>query len=449
MKTYKKLIAGFIILAMVMTAIGASGLVSNGNANQNAINPETTENNALAVTSVSWYSQNSSELPAPGSSGIPLYVTFIAYTTINDINISINLTAYKAPLSYAYISGPDKNVRTFNVMPEVVAGHSYTIMQLVNINKSSESSFYDENLSYYNSTISGNTTITIPVGKPQIGIISYSTNPPVIYQNEKFIKLTVYTENTGTSSMKNVNVYITSPNYTIVSPSNYNISYYPLGKLLNFTFYIDAKNVTGNSPLEFHINQNVYTLNTYIHGNGKTSLSVAIENTRLISNTKKQLMVFYLNNTGTKSFIDIEIHMLSPEVISIYVSSSNPLGALTANNVTFAQIRPGESIKVTYLVDTSPGSAGTYPVQLLVQYHFNNTAETFNKVFTYNQTIQPTTEKQISSTLTEPLYAGMAALIIVILGAIVAVSVHNRRRTGKAKKGNGNKKDNNGTEKKP
>ena len=33
MKTYKKLITGFIVLSMVMLAIGASGLMPSGDAN--------------------------------------------------------------------------------------------------------------------------------------------------------------------------------------------------------------------------------------------------------------------------------------------------------------------------------------------------------------------------------------------------------------------------------
>lgn len=433
MKTYKKLITGFVVLSMVMLAIGASGLISAGHDSHNAVIPAQVENNDLVVTSVSWFSANSTELPAPGTNGIPLYVTFVSYANMTDANISLNLSAYKSPLSYTYITGPDKNVRTYNVIPEIQAGHSYTIMQLVDINKTSTGSFYDENLSYYSSAISGNTTITIPVGKPDIGVISYTTNPSVIYQNEKFIELTVYTENTGTSAMRNVNFNVTSSDYNVVSPVNYSIAYYPQGKLLNFTFYINAKNITGSAPVDFHMDNTIYTLATYIHGNGKSNFSIAIKNQNLVSDTKKQLMVFYLNNTGNNVYRDVEIHMLAPSVISIHVSSSNPLGALTANNVTFAQIKPGQSITVTYIVDTAGTGSGTYPVQLLVEYHYNNTAETFDKVYTYNQKVVPTTTQQISSTLTEPLYAGMAALIIIIIGAIAGVSVHSRRKAKKIK----------------
>ncbi len=450
MKTYKKLITGFIVLSMVMLAIGASGSMPAGHESHNGILPAQVENNELVATSVSWFSANSTELPAPGSQGIPLYITFVSYANIENVNVSLNLSAYKSPLSYTYITGPDKNVRVYNEIPEIQAGHSYTIMQLVDINKTFNGSFYDENLSYHNATIAGNSTLTIPVGKPDIGVISYTTDPSVIYQNEKFIKLTVYTENTGTSAMKNVNFNITSTDYNIVSPVNYSIGYYPEGKLLNFTFYINAKNITGSAPIDLHMGNTVYTIATYVHGNDKGNLSIAVKNQNLVSDTKKQLLVFYLNNTGNKAYQDVEIHMLSPGVISIHVSSSNPLGALTANNITFAQIQPGQSIMVTYSIDTA--NAGTYPVQLLVEYHFNNTAETFNKVYTYNQKIVPTTTQQISSTLVEPLYAGMAILIIIIIGAIAAVSVHARKKSKKHVQGNGEKhgeKKDNGSGKKP
>jgi len=425
--------AGLIIMSMIMLAISASGIISTGH-NSGIAFPDTVDNNAMAVTSVSWYSPNSTELPAPGSNGIPLYVTFTSYATITDANISLNLSAYKSPLSYTYISGPNSDVRTYNIIPEIEQGHSYTIMQLVNISKISKYQYYDENLTYSNTTISGNTTFTIPVGHPQIGLISYITNPPVIYQNEKFIKLTAYTENTGTSAMKNVKVNITSSDYNIVTPVQYSIAYYPQGKLLNFTFYINADNITGKAPVYLHINNDTYTLNTFIHSNGKQSLSISVLKKSLVSDTKKQIMIFYLNDTGNRTYLDVQVHMLSPSIIAIHVSSSNPLGALTANNVTFAQIKPGESITVTYVVDTSSAPSGNYPVQMLVQYHFNNTAETFDRVYTYNQKIVPTTTQQVETTMVEPLYAGLTALIIIILISIGAIAVHSKRKSRNVEK---------------
>ena len=430
---------GIIIISMIMLAIAASGIGSSGHSTQNIL-PDTVENNAMAVTSVSWYAPNSTELPAPGSNGIPLYVTFTSYVTMTDANISLNISAYSSPLSYTYISGLNSNVRTYNNIPEIQQGHSYTIMQLVNISKESKYQYYDENLTYSNTTISGNTTFTIPVGQPQIGLISYTTNPPVIYQNEKFIKLTAYTENTGTSAMRDVNVNITSGYYRIVSPVQYSIAYYPQGKLLNFTFYINADNVTGNAPIYLHVNNSTYTLNTFIHSNGKNRLSISILKKALISNTKKQIMIFYLNDTGNKTYEDIQVHMLSPSIISIHVSSSNPLGALTANNVTFAQIKPGESITITYVMDTSSAPSGNYPVQMLVEYHFNNTAETFDSVYTYNQKIIPTTTQQVENTMVEPLYAGMTALVIIILISIGAIAVHSKKKTRKMEKKKDDKK---------
>ncbi|MEM0139092.1 MAG: hypothetical protein QXZ44_00540 [Ferroplasma sp.] len=440
MKTYNKILTGIVIISMAMLAIAASGMVSSMHSTEAINSSDAVDNNALAVTSVSWYSANSTELPAPGSNGIPLYVTFVSYINMENANISINISEYKSPLSYTYISGPDSNVRTYNNIPEIIAGHSYTVMQLMNISKSSEYSFYDENLAYSNATISGNTAFAIPIGTPQVSLISYITDPPVIYQNEKFIKLTAYTENTGTSAMRNVTVNITSDKYKVLSPVQYSIAYYPQGSLLNFTFYINADNTTGNAPIYFYINNNVYTLNTFIHSNGHNGLSISVQKKDLISGTKKQVIMFYLNDTGNQTYLDVQMHMLSPSIISIHVSSSNPLGALTANNVTFALIKPGQSIMATYVVDTSAAPPGNYPVQLLVEYHFNNTAESFDKVYTYNQKISPTATQQVENTMVEPLYAGLAALAIAILISISAVAMHYRKKARKSEKKKGEKK---------
>ncbi len=443
------MISGIIIFSIAMLAIASSGMASPvqvaGMAVQNAAADPGVENNAMVVTSVSWYTHNSTELPAPGSNGIPLYVTFVSYITVTDANISLNLSAYKSPFSYTYISGPDSDVRTYNTIPEIVPGYSYTVMQLVNISKDSTYQYYDENLTYRNSTISGNATLTIPVGSPQVGLISYVTNPPVIYQNEKFIKLTAYTENTGTSAMRDVNVNISSNDYKIVSPEEYLIAYYPDGDLLNFTFYINADNVTGNAPIYMHIDNDTYALDTFIHGDGNQGLSISVLKKPLVSDTKKQIMIFYLNDTGNKTYLDVQVHMLSPSIISIHISSSNPLGALTANNITFAQIKPGNSITVTYIVDTSNIPSGNYTVELLVEYHFNNTEETFNKVYTYKQKIIPTMEQQIENTFVDPLYAGLTAIAIIIIISIAAVAVHTRKKAKNNetvdKKKHENKKD--------
>ena len=112
---------GIIIISMIMLAIAASGIGSSGHSTQNIL-PDTVENNAMAVTSVSWYAPNSTELPAPGSNGIPLYVTFTSYVTMTDANISLNISAYSSPLSYTYISGLNSNVRTYNNIPEIQQG---------------------------------------------------------------------------------------------------------------------------------------------------------------------------------------------------------------------------------------------------------------------------------------------------------------------------------------
>ena len=112
----------------------------------------------IAVTSMNWYSTNSTDLAAPGYSYIPLVATFVTESALVDLNVSFNFTASGSYFSYSYVHGPNKDVRDYFTFPITQAGSQYTIYQLTNISASAPSGIYQITIDY--SYISGNRTIS-------------------------------------------------------------------------------------------------------------------------------------------------------------------------------------------------------------------------------------------------------------------------------------------------
>ncbi|SMD30309.1 COG1361 S-layer family protein [Picrophilus oshimae] len=365
----------------------------------------------------------------PGMKNIPLTVIL---ENLGNMPVSNITVMYK----------PSNPLTGYKQYENISALNSFGVVNLTFIAsiKNVNDSFYRQNLTLYYNGACHNTSFMVPVtGYSNISLVSYYSNPPVIYQNEKFIKMTFVLENSGNSFKKDLNVSLYSKYFKVVSPDYYHLKYFEPG-VINVTFYVNAMNITGYHKVYLSIDSMNYTINERIHSSGYNDLKISSGTVKLLSNTKKQLMTFYLNNTGNKTFRDVEIHLLTPSVISIHVSSSNPLSALDVNNVTFSEIRPGQSIKVTFIVDTSPAVAnGTYPSQILVTWHFNNTQELFTKTYNFNAKISPTISQKVVKTFTDPLYIIIIVLIVIVLILIGIVAARSRK--GKKESKSENKKE--------
>ena len=421
-----------ILAVLIVFMFAASGLLAYEYSGVNDHKSAFTSSQApVEVTGVHWYNQTSSMLPAPGSGDVPLYVTFTALATEN-VSAFINLTS---PFSYSYISGPNSDVKSVYTL-SLKAGNSYTIMQMVNISASASGNLYEENITLSTSSGSSNANFTLPIGQPSLSVVTYYTNPPVIYQDQKGIKLTVVTSNTGTSNANNVTAGIYSKYFNVISPANYSIKYYPLGKIMNFTFYLNAKNVSGSAPIYFSMYNITYTLKSRINSDQYVNLKITEASDKLVSGEKKQIITFYINNTGNKTFRDLNIHMLMPSVISIHIPSSNPLAALDADNVTYSSLKPGQSLRVTFIVDVSDVYSGNYPVQLLVEYRFNNTESVFYKTATFTEKVSPSPDEEIEHNIIKPEYLVPIVLVIAILIIIGAAVRHSHKKEKNMNKNN-------------
>lgn len=590
----------------------------------------------IAVTSMNWYSTNSTELAAPGYSYIPLVATFVAESALVDLNVSFNFTAKGSYFSYSYVHGPNKDVRDYFTFPMTQTGDRYTIYQLTNISASAPSGIYQMTIDYSyisgNGTISGNVTgqvallgttniiplqayfglpgnpvsatsyesnmpvtvylenngnsaatnvtvtyepqspmsgtlqqlvipafpayTSIPVtftvntgpanlvtiqdfnvtvfgvthneqfsvklasfpyvvgaaaafstgtiiagqgmkniplqfyleedssvpvanvsvsytptsplsgatqktivsaipafesapvtflvsvignettfyqnltlnyngsshnlefkvivpGYSNISLVNYYTTPPYIYQGEQFVLLKVALINGGNSISPPVNVSVTSTAFG-VSTNPYHFPGMNSGQLLNLTFLLNASMATGPANIYLHINGKTLTLTETILNKGSveiTSSSISVN-----SGTNGNLFVFTAKNNGNETLMDLNFHILTPDVFYIDVPSSNPLGSLTANNITFAQLKPGQAITVTFVMDVeSAATPGNYPSQLVVTYMLNNSSSQFLVTHNFNVSVTETTIQHLSST------TGLTYIVIVVVVLIVVV----------------------------
>lgn len=536
-----KILSIGLVLLISISALAGISMISSA---QTA-----TANNALSITGVAWYSQNSTMQAVPGIDDIPLFVSFMnegAFPgNITMLNVSMNLTTSAgSPFSYSYINGPNAEFSQHFNITALPIGDSATIVQMVNISKYASTGIYAEKLSYvfysgaqeyagnatfpvpllgtinivspnaffgtssnelvggpslnnvpvtvylentgnspatnitasytpsgsfsgqsqttyisaipsygavpvtflvnvsqssgtgllsqvmnvtYNG-LSHNVTFKLPViGSSNVSVVNYYTNPPVIYQDQKFVQLTVFTANSGTSFAKDTNAYVTSAAFASLT-GQYNLSYYPSGSMLNFTFILNAMNVTGSAPVVFHLGNLQYTIPLYLHNYGTLQITSSIPT--MHPGSSKSVMEFNITNTANVTMMDINIHLLTPSVVSIHVSSSNPLGALTANNVTFSELKPGQTITVTFVVDTeSNANTGTYPAQLFMSWRLNDTQSIFYHTYNFNEKITPTAIQSLTSSFTlTPINELFLAIVIILIVTVIVLAVRGRSK---------------------
>ena len=421
----------FVVSALVLLALlGTLGTVGSAHAASPGYEP-------VAVTNAYWYSSNSTVLVSPGSNYTPLFVQFESLGNFAYVNASVNLSYYSSsPFSYSYITGPNVNQRTYYNISAVSAGQTLTINQLVDVSSNASRGVYEVALQ-----VTTNLTPNTPsflvfkiavLGTPPISLVNYFTNPPVLYQDQKFIQFTAVVSNTGAGPAQNMQVSLSSGSFKVLTGA-YNVAYMPSGTVENFTFLMNAMNLTGQAPVTLLLGNSQDTIQLFLNNYGSLDIQGSIP--ALNPGSGSVLELFNITNTGSSVMYNVNVHLLSPSVISIHIPSSNPLAALTADNFTIAELLPGQKVVVTYIVDVSSSAATqTYPAQIVVQWNLNNTAQQFHQTYTFDEKVTPTAIQQLTSNFTfTPLNIAVMLLIIILIVALIAVSVRSRKMRKKLK----------------
>ena len=432
---------GIVFAWITLMILASLGLMSTGNSTAQSSNPY------VVAESVTWYAPNSTQQVSPGSSYLPLFVTLSVTEagTENYENFSIGLGA-SGYFSYSYVNGAKTGVidyenLTFPTSATAVT-RTITLEQLVNISSDAQKGVYQLSVNLKTNLTGGSETIPFQAGvlaTPSITLVNSFTDPPVIYQDEKYISLTLVLANSGLGAYQNFNVSVSSPYFQILT-GTYHIPYFQSGAIENLTFLISAHDVTGDAPINVTYGQATSQIALYLHSHGSLSVSSVIPT--LQPGSSSDVEQFNITNTGNVAMYDIQIHLASPSVISIHVSSSNPLGELTANNVTVGQLNPGQEITITFMVDVSSSASSiSYPAQLIILWHTNDSQEQFMQVYNFAENVSPTTLQQIQNSLTfTPLNMVILGVIVVLIIALIAVSAHSRRLKKKSERRSGTDK---------
>ena len=410
----------FLLMASAVTLVPAS----------NAASPTAP---VIKVVSATWYGPNSSAQVSPNSSYVPLFVTIEdTYFTANWQNLSINLGS-SGLFGYSYVHGPNTTVVdyqniTFPAPTSGFATKNLVLEQLVNISSGATNGIYQLSVRDA-SNVSTVESVPFQIGvlaTPTIGLVNYFMDPPVVYQNEKYISLDLIFANTGLGPYQNFNVSLQSTGFSVLT-SEYHIPYFASGSTENLTFLVDALNVTGPRTITVSYGHMTSVISTYVHNYGTLGITSTIG--AMQPGSSKDLEEFNLTNTANVTMYDLEIHLVSPSVISIHVSSSNPLSALTADNVTIGKLLPGQEITVTFLMDVSSSAKlETYPSQLIVTWYTNSSPQPTLQVYNFNEKVTPTVTQQLQSSLTfTPLNIAILVVIVVLVAALAVVAARGRK----------------------
>lgn len=355
-----------------------------------------------------------SVIVGPGMKNVPLTFYLEEDSSVSALNVSVSYTP-SYPLSGTLQS------TILSAFPQFT---SIPVTFLVNVSGTQSSFYQNLTLTYNGSNHLVSFKIIMP-GYSNISLVNYFTTPPFIYQNQGFIVLKAIIINGGNTLSPHLNVSLTSNDF-IISTSPYSFPSAAPGVLVNVSFLMNASNHVGPAELFLHINNKTVPLTVNILSKG--SIDVSSSPITAASGSNSNLFKFVVMNSGKVTLVDINIHILTPDVFYIDVPSSNPLGALTANNITFSQLVPGQSLTVTFVMDVESAALNeTYPSQLFVTYRTNNSSVQFLNTYNFNVTVQQTTIQQISSGI-GLAYIVLAASAIIIVVFVAAILRRRRRK---------------------
>jgi len=358
--------------------------------------------------------------PSPGMQNIPMTLVLENVGNVLDQNVSVRYDP-----SYPLYGSPQ-----YYNLSAIPPDETVPITFSVSISNTASNGFYSQNVTVnvYGRTYSVSFRSGI-LGYDNITLVNTELNPPVIYTDQKFIVFKPFIEVSGNSVLRYLNVSISSSDFSDLT-NEYHLSYITPG-IYNFTFLLNSLSYYGQQIIYVNVNGNAYPVDVYVHHS--ISASVSFHQSTMQAGVDKSVIYFNLTNDGNLTMYDIRAYLDLPGIITIHIPSSNPLGALTADNITIPSLSPGQSYQLIFLVDTSSAaSPGTYPIELFLGWHYNNTPYEFTKTYNANLTVSPTVEQKISQAFTfDPLNI---AVLVVIVAVIVGISVYATRRRKRTKK---------------
>ncbi|BBL45467.1 S-layer domain-like protein [Nanobdella aerobiophila] len=348
----------------------------------------------------------------------------ITFVIINDGNIALNnVTIYFTNNS---ILDFYQNSYYIGILP---IGTPYYLTTYVNINNVSSGSYnIPLNISYFDGDVQTLYT-TINIGYTNIGINSF-TDPPVIYPGDNVL-LNSILFNYGNQPAGNIYLYIDSP-FNLLTSDYYNFGILEPGQFYNISslFYIPKDTKYGIYPVTYEIYYNDLEYNYTYYLNILPEANISIEDVyynNLNPGSSEVPIILEIKNIGSAEAKNLVAYLGSNNVIKPYVSSSDPLEALTASELDIGNLYPNQSTNLTFIVKISSGANyGSYSIPI---------------IFLWNQTeaYYPFEEEEnINVNILEPIYYNPTFYIniikIIILPIIVILGLILFKKFKKKKK---------------
>lgn len=366
----------------------------------------------------------------PGS-----YVPITLYLSNYGNTPASNVTIIVSAPPQIYIINP--TIR----LPQLPPGQALTVPLQAMIKSYVEPGVYSMNLTicYFNDQCRNITTNVVVPGMPQVYVQSIYTNPPEIFEGYSMVALQAYVINSGVGAAYNTTV--TLEGAATLNSNPIMIGTLPPGQPVPITFLIRVPGSPGNYTLRVRVNyRGSYVVRDYIlNVNPKARIDVinvtypeppqgiysilSITGTYLSPGASGVPITFTIINRGNVSADNLVVTLSSSQVIQPHVSSNNPLSALTASRIFVGDLKPGQSVNITFVVDVDSSTIpGRYPLIL-------------SMIWNQSGSIYPLTDSAIVYVYVgnsqNPIIYVIAALIVAvaIIGAIAGI---RRRRRGVA-----------------
>jgi hypothetical protein len=374
-----------------------------------------------------WGSPTSPIYVSAGETSVPL--TFLV---TNDGPVELSNVSLEA-----YSSFPVRFTVRSTVIGFLPPGQPVPVTLYADVYPNASPGVYDVNLKLrYFSGDSMTLSSPVIIGGPNL-TINYALLPPQVFPGFQDVQLRVILANTGLAPAVGLNVSISSP-FQVVSPSLVSFGILAPGGTVDPTFLLNFPRTT--EPGVYHLNLTLrfdgglvhYSIPLRVYPEANfTILKVVYPS--LASGKSQVPLTFELKNTGNVSAENLLVRLNPSDVIYPYVSSSNPLGALSASLNGLGEVGPGQEINVTFVVDVSSGiSPGTYPVSLTLVWNQSGSPYPIFQSRTVNLNVSEPFTVQVLKELTTINLVSVVVydliLVAIIVGIVVAVV--RSRRTG-------------------
>ncbi|MGC8607835.1 MAG: COG1361 S-layer family protein [Vulcanisaeta sp.] len=293
-----------------------------------------------------------------------------------------------------------------------------------------------------------NATLIVPQ-EPIVYVQSVATNPPEVFQGYPMAQLILSIVNIGSGMAYDAELFINGTGVSPLISMPLILGAIPPGQPIQLTVPISLPSNSGNYTMSITVTYDGGSITRYYQLNVRPKANLAIvsisypqppnpslsnlgamlstiTSPTLSPGASKVPITITIMNEGPVEAKNIMVAISTGQVIQPHVSSSNPLSALTASQAFIGDLKPGQEINVTFLVDVdSNARPGNYPLVLTFVWNQTGSLYPLSESVTTYVTVKPAPNVLLWVVL-------ILIIIVVIIGIIAAI---RRRRLGNNNRG--------------